>query len=150
EFVGDARMRELIETSPSLDDAARAIAQAALDAGSRDNLTVQIARLESLAPGGIEELVEGEADLPPAPALRPGQEFEGYRILRTLHSGSRSHVYLAQDRQSGARCALKTLSTEMAQDPAAKASLLVEEWIMRRLDHPNLLRAPPLVRARRH
>ena len=52
--------------------------------------------------------------------------------------------------QGGAGFALKTLSTEMAQDPAAKASLLVEEWIMRRLDHPNLLRAPPLARARRH
>ncbi|MDD3799345.1 MAG: serine/threonine-protein kinase, partial [Novosphingobium sp.] len=67
-----------------------------------------------------------------------------------LHSGSRSHVYLARDEASGVQVALKVLSTELAQDPAALSSLLLEEWIMRRLDHPNLLRAVPQDRARAH
>lgn len=141
---------QIVAEAATLDVAARIIAETAQGAGSTDNLTVQLVRVESLPEGGIDDLIGGETALPPAPALIEGQSFEGYTILRELHSGSRSHVYHARDEANGADVALKVLSTELAQDPKALSSLLLEEWVMRRLDHPNLLRAAPQERARSH
>ena len=150
EHLAAKAITSIIDGAETLDAAARAIADAALAAGSADNLTVQLVRIESLPDGGIDDLMGGDANLPPAPALSAGQEFGGYLILRELHSGSRSHVYLARDKASGTEVALKVLSTELAQDPSALSSLLLEEWVMRRLDHPNLLRAAREERPRTH
>lgn len=150
EALSDRAIHKLASGADTLDNAAHAIAKAALDAGSTDNLTVQLARVESLPDGGLDDLVGSEAALLPAPLLEPGAAIDGYRILRKLHSGSRSHVYLAEDGPGGRKVALKLLSTELAQNPAALTSLLLEEWAMRRLNHPNLLGAPPQAEQRRH
>ncbi|OCC25680.1 serine/threonine protein kinase [Croceicoccus estronivorus] len=149
EYLSARMIVDIIEAAATLDVAARIIAATAQAGGSGDNLTVQLVRIESLPDGGIEDLVGAETSLPPASVLAEGQGFEGYTILRQIHSGSRSHVYLACDDASGAEVALKILSTELAEDPAALSSLLLEEWILRRLDHPNLLRAATHYRARR-
>src|SRR5690606_38162219 len=105
---------------------------------------------ESLPNGEISDLVGAEAGLPPAPRLEPGQQFAGYTVLRELHSGSRSHVYLARDEADGGRVALKVPSTEHGEDTRRVQELLLEEWVMRRLHHPNLLKAGPNRGARSH
>ncbi|MCB2076169.1 MAG: protein kinase [Novosphingobium sp.] len=150
DVLTDCEISRIIDSGGTLDAAAKAIAQASLDAGSEDNITVQVVRIEGLPDGDIDDIVGQEAGLPPAPQLTPGAQFEGYAIESVLHSGNRSHVYLARDTSGGRQVALKVLSTEMAQDPAAQASLMLEEWVMRRLDHPNLLKAPPPSQVRRH
>jgi serine/threonine protein phosphatase PrpC len=150
EALSDRIVQRILVETESLEQAARAVAEAALAAGSGDNLTLQLVRIESLPDGGLDDLIGGEAALPPAPMLQPGSVFEGYEILRQLHSGSRSHVYLARHGAEGRMVALKVLSTELAQDPRALTSLLLEEWAMRRLNHPNLLGAPPQAGERRH
>jgi len=150
EFLPDMRMARLLGGEGTLDDQAGAIAEAALDNGSEDNLTVQIVRIESLPNGEISDLVGAEAGLPPAPRLEPGQQFAGYSVLRELHSGSRSHVYLARDEADGRKVALKAPSTEHGEDTRCVQELLLEEWVMRRLDHPNLLKAAPSRGARSH
>ncbi len=150
EFVSDGAIRELVSSGQTLDGAAWSIVEAALAAGSDDNLTAQVARVDQLADGALDDLIGYETLLPPAPLLEAGQEFEGYRIIESIHAGSRSHVYRARETDSGRLVALKVLSTEMAQDPVAQTSLMLEEWTMRRLDHPGLLSAPPPAQARRH
>jgi serine/threonine protein phosphatase PrpC len=149
EALSDRVVQRILTQTLSLDEAADAIAAAALAAGSGDNLTLQLVRIDGLPDGGLDDLIGGEAALPPAPILTPGTAFEGYEILRQLHAGSRSHVYLARA-SCGKPVALKVLSTELAQDPQALSSLLLEEWAMRRLSHPNLLGAPPQAGERRH
>lgn len=148
EYLGAAAMAELIEGAADPDSAARMIAQAALANDSPDNLTVQIVRIDGLPEGNLDDLVGAEATLPPAPQLTPGQDFEGYAIERELHSGSRSQVYLARDRTSGARVAIKVPSTDHAHDDGQMQALLLEEWVARRVNSPHLLRAAP-VRDRR-
>lgn len=143
EHLSGSDILDHVAKSPCLNDAARAICVHAQEAGSTDNLTVQLVRVETLPAGEINDLIGTEGNLPPAPALRPGDEFSGYAILREIHSGSRSHVYLARDEVDGQRVAIKVLATEQAQDPAALSSLLLEEWVMRRLDHPHLLKPAP-------
>ena len=135
---------------PDADEGARWLVEAALGAGSRDNLTAQLVRIESLPQGELADVAASDGELPPAPLLDAGQVFEGYAVLRTLHAGHRSHVYLARDTHTGQRVVLKAPSTESAADPDAVRSLLLEEWIARRVSHPHVLGAPPARGLRRH
>lgn len=150
EYLSDAKTLELLNAINSLDDAAEAMADAALAAGSDDNLTIQLVRIDNLPKGEVEDLIGPGLALPPAPQLKAGDLFEGYRVLRQLHAGSRSHVYLARDENDGLRVALKVPSTEHAEDAGQLASLELEEWVMRRITHQNVLRAAPIRQARRH
>ncbi|MCB2058886.1 MAG: protein kinase [Novosphingobium sp.] len=150
EFLPDAAIAEAAAANDNLDSVARIIAEAALAAGSQDNLTVQLARIDTLPDGAIDDLIGDQVALPPAPRLEPGQTFEGYSILRELHSGSRSHVYLARDKADGSKVALKVPATEHAQDPAQMQALLLEEWVARRISNPHVLKAAPIRGARRH
>lgn len=143
EAVPDRACAEAIAGADSLDAAARSIVDLALACGSEDNLTAQLVEVTGLPDGAVYDLLALDAQLPPAPVLREGQDFEGFRILDTLHSGSRSHVYCARHGDGGGDVALKVLSTERAGDPEALGALLLEEWVMRRLTHPNLLGAAP-------
>ena len=150
EFLSDPAIRRIIEQANDMDEAAQAICEAAFAAGSTDNLTTQIVRIDELPNGEIEELLESAPALPPAPQLAAGDRFEGYIVLRRLHASARSHVYLARDEGDGGQVVLKVPSTEHAQDAAQLAALQLEEWVMRRINHQNLLAAAPRRGPRRH
>lgn len=133
-----------------LDAAAEALITAAIESGSDDNLTVQIVRIETLPDGDADELYAALSALPQPPELRAGSELDGYRIVRQLHASSRSHVFLAEEIASGEQVALKTLSTELSQDPASIERFVREEWIARRIDNVNVLKAPAQERPRHY
>jgi len=140
-----------IEASPDdLDGAARRIVERAYEAGSPDNLTIQIVRVETMPPSEPGDLIEQAGELAPAPLLDARMVFDGYRILRTLHSSSRSHVYLASDVESGAVVVLKAPSIDLRDDPAYLTRFMMEEWIARRLNSPHVLRVHPQARTRSH
>lgn len=149
DHLPDAEVAALIAATNSLDAAAAAITEAAYRAGSEDNLSVQLVRIEALPEGSVEDVLGSEITLPPAPLLRPGSEFEGYAIVREVHSSARSHVYLALDNEGETSVVLKVPSTEDGRDPARLRALLLEEWVARRIDHPHVLKAAA-ARSRRH
>ncbi|MFC3078689.1 protein kinase [Phenylobacterium terrae] len=141
----------IAEHADDLELAARSIVEAALEAGSDDNLTVQIVRVDGLPEGDAVDLVEGGAEAcPPAPILSPPCEFEGYRVLRQIHASHRSHIYLAADGESGEQVALKVPSVDLRGDAALLRQFMMEEWIARRVDSPHLLKSIAPRRARSH
>lgn len=150
ELVGEDDVRKAIGVTGDLDVAARDLCALALERGSTDNLTIQLLRVDDLPLGEVEDLLGQDTRLPPAPLLEVGQTFEGYAILEKIHSGNRSHAYLACDLAENSPVVIKVLSTEQTQNPDAVAALLLEEWVMRRLSHPNLLAAAPTHAPRRH
>jgi serine/threonine protein phosphatase PrpC len=133
-----------------LQGAARRIVDAAYEAGSGDNLTALIVRIDSLPEGEPDEVVGSVGDLPPAPLLEPPVVFDGYDVSRRLHAGGRGQVYLATDRENGALVALKVPGIELRSDPDYLRHFLMEEWIARRLDSPHILKAHPSPRPRSH
>ena len=140
-----------IEASPDdLDHAAQNIVEAAVAAGSTDNLTIQIVRIETLPLSEHSDLLEQASELPPAPLLDDRMVLDGYRVLRTIHSSSRSHVYLASDVESGTVVVLKAPSVDQRDDPAYLKRFMMEEWIARRLNNPHVLRVHPQTRTRSH
>jgi serine/threonine protein kinase/serine/threonine protein phosphatase PrpC len=124
----------------ALDEAAKALTQAALAAGSEDNLTVQIVRVDSLpASQPATEILGGRFELPLAPLLEPGMTLDGYEVVRQLHVSHRSHVYLAVDPASAVQVVLKVPSVELRDDPAALERFLMEEWIAKRVHSAHVL-----------
>jgi serine/threonine protein phosphatase PrpC len=150
EHVPAEELAAIIGRGDDLDGAAHALAEAALARGSDDNLTVQLVRVERLPHGDVAEMLGEELALPAAPHLRPGQSFEGFRVLRELHAGSRSHVYLARDETSDQRVVLKVPATEHAGNQEELAALLLEQWVARRVTHPALLPPAPVRSSPRH
>lgn len=133
----------------NLDHAAQAIVAEALAQGSSDNCTVQILRVDNLPTADAAGIMAHAETLPPAPVLEPPCSFDGYDILRTLHSNSRSHIYLAKDQETGVRYALKVPSIDLRDDPEYLRRMLMEEWIARRLSSPHVLKSGP-ARSRSH
>lgn len=143
EYLPPRRMAAILAESGDLDAAARAIVAAALEAGSHDNLTVQILRVESLPDPDAAGVLDLADTLPPAPLPRVPSDFDGYRIQRQIHASSRSHLFLATDLETGQPVALKVPSLDQRGDPAYRRRLAMEEWVARRLDAPHVLKAAP-------
>lgn len=141
--------RSIQRHDDNFDAAAREIVARAYANGSADNLTVQIVRVVSLPQQSANEIYRNLTELPFPPALEPRMRLDGYRIVREVHASSRSHVYLAQDEQSGAQVILKAPSIDLRADAAYLERFMLEEWIARRINSAHVLKACLSPRARR-
>jgi serine/threonine protein phosphatase PrpC len=131
-----------------LDRAARMIVAEALNNGSKDNLTLQIVRIDELPDIDAGEAVDQVANLALPPLLDARMVFDGYTILRQIHVSSRSHIYLASDIDSGAVVALKVPSIDLREDANYLKRFMMEEWVARRIDSPHVLKSPRPTRKR--
>jgi len=142
EFVdGKAIARAIEQHGDDLDKAAEEIVAQALANGSDDNLTIQIARIDQLPEGQVDEVYQQAMTLPAPPQLGPRKEIDGYLIVRDIYISSRSHVYLAIDTDTDEQVILKTPSAEMRENKDYLEHFLLEEWIARRLDNAHILKA---------
>lgn len=128
------------EGRADLDAAAKAIAGKAFEAGSEDNLTVQIIRVDQMPDGDASEVFSQPHELPLPPLLEARAVFDGYRIVRELHGSSRSHIYLAIDIETDAVVTIKIPSIDLRDDPAYLRRFMMEEWVARRIDSPYVLK----------
>jgi len=122
------------------EQAVRGIIEHARQAGSDDNLTCQILRVEQLPTQDMQDLYERLTERPFPPPLEPGMILDGYRVLRELHASSRTQVYLAADLDGGREVILKTPSLNYEDDPEYIDRFLQEEWAGKRLDSPHILK----------
>jgi serine/threonine protein phosphatase PrpC len=132
------------------DMAAKEIVTRALKAGSNDNLTVQIIRIDSLPIVKLSEVQEKVFELPLPPVLEPRMKFDGYKIQRKLHTSSRSHVYLAKDIKSGDLNVIKAPSIDFSGDTIYLERLLTQEWIARKINSDHVLKVSVQERPRHY
>lgn len=135
-FVADT----IRENAADLDHAAELVVRQAYEAGSPDNLTLLIVRVETLPEPAAFEVLRQFADLPLPPPLEARAVFDGYQIHRVLHASARSHIYLAVDIESGRRVVLKTPSVDLRESPGYLERFQMEEWVARRIDSPHVLK----------
>jgi serine/threonine protein kinase len=148
EHVGARFIADTIDRGANdLDDIARIIGEEAFQQGSRDNLTIQIVRIDELPDSEASDIIGQAATLPCPPLLEARSEIDGYRIVREIHASNRSHIYLAVDTANGARVAIKIPSIDLGSDPAYLQRFRMEEWVARRINSPHALK--PLVPSRR-
>ncbi len=133
-----------------LDAAARRLVRLALERGSTDNLTLQVARVATLPAEQADEMLAQRGQLAMPPALQPRMVFDGYSIVRDLQSSARSHIHLAIDDQTGQQVVLKCPSVDLREQPAYLDRFMLEEWVARRLDSAHVLKPCANTRPRQH
>lgn len=77
--------------------------------------------------------------MPPRGALREGEVFAGYTILRLLGSGGMGEVYLAQHPRLPRRDALKILPANLTADSEFRQRFNREAELAARLSHPHIV-----------
>ncbi len=148
EFVSEDYMSEVInQNNRDLDSVAKQVVDYALEQGSDDNLSLQIVHIDDLPIHDTDEVYQQLTELPFPPMLEARMVFDGYTIIRSLHATSRSHVYLAMDVESNELVVIKTPSVALQTDPAYLERFLMEEWIARRINSPNVLK--PIIQTRK-
>jgi serine/threonine protein phosphatase PrpC len=134
-----------LQAGDDLEAACRELLARAAEAGSPDNRTCQMLRVEQLPLENPDEVYRRLSELPFPPPLAPGMRVDGYEVEAELHASSRSQVYRVRDPASGQRYAMKTPSVNFEDDESYIDRFLIEPWIGRRIHSPHVARViePP-------
>ncbi|MBL4670650.1 MAG: bifunctional protein-serine/threonine kinase/phosphatase [Arenicella sp.] len=129
----------------NIEELAKNIGQTALKNGSTDNISCLLVDVASLPIERLEEVYNDLTKLTIPPVLKKGNKIDQFEITRVLHSGTRSHAYLARDTLSDEQRVLKMPSLNFADDLGYLDSFAREQWIGRKLSHPRIMKilAPP-------
>ena len=141
DFLSDNKLKMLLQVHrQDVELACQEIAKHALNEGSDDNISCTLMRIDQLGVENIEDLNERLTRLPFPPELSPGARIDGYRVEEELYASERSQLYLVVDEDTGQRLVMKTPSENYSDDPAYIERFIMEEWIGRRIDHPNVVK----------
>jgi len=149
EFVPERDWQILVQqTEGNMAEVAQQIVELAYQKGSDDNLSVVLAEVVICPQRDEKERLQALTTLPFPPQIQPRMAFDGYQILREIHVSHRSHVYLAEDLESGKQLVLKMPSSEMRENAAYLECFMLEEWVARRINSPHVLKACEQTRKR--
>ncbi|HSG06456.1 MAG TPA: protein phosphatase 2C domain-containing protein, partial [Nitrospiria bacterium] len=140
DFLSKDDLKNHLNAMTNPEQTVRKVVEHARRAGSNDNLTCQLIRVEHLPIQDRNELYERLTELPFPPPLETGMVLDGYRILREIHSSNRTELYLAFDTMSGTEVVLKTPSVNFEDDPGFIDRFLHEEWAGKRLNSDHVLK----------
>ncbi|QLC72543.1 bifunctional protein-serine/threonine kinase/phosphatase [Pseudomonas sp. LPB0260] len=141
--LGDVGIQRILHDEPDPAAASRALVSAAHLAGSQDNASALLVRVEGLPQSDLADTLAQLAAWPLPPRLREGQTFEGWQVDRLLAESRQSLVYRVRDAQAR-RWLLKTLPPSRADEPQAGPALLLEEWFLRRVAGRHFAEVHPL------
>jgi len=141
EFIEDTELISMAKSASNYEELAKDIVNVAYDNESDDNLTIQIISIDNVPNQNIEEASNSFEMKPLPPILETRMQFDGYTITRELSASSRSHVYLAQDNETDTSVVIKIPSVDLSNDKEYLERFMLEEWIARRLNHPNIIKS---------
>jgi serine/threonine protein phosphatase PrpC len=130
--LGDTAIAAILRDQPDLDSAAQTLVSAAHLAGSQDNASALLVRVDALGETSIGDALIHLQQWPLPPALKPGQSFEGWQVEGILGQSQQSLLYRVRDAQQQPWL-LKTLPTALRDDHQAGQALLSEEWFLKRV-----------------
>lgn len=123
-----------------LEGLCRQLVDSAISAGSEDNATCLLLRVNSLGdlPPQPRRVETGKCRLPPA--LNEGDTLDQFLIQELVYTTHRSHIYRALNRRNGRICALKVPSAGSGNDSLCEDIFARERWVGSHVCHPNLMR----------
>ena len=113
----------------SAQQAADALVDAALAAGSRDNVTALVLRVTALDARDLQDELVDAGRLAAAPLLRVGDRLDGYIITARVADNGVHQLYQARDGDGGPLVAIKLLHPSRASDAEERAMLAHEAWL---------------------
>lgn len=130
--LGDTAIAAILRDQPDLDRAAQTLVRAAHLAGSQDNASALLVRVDALGETSIGDALIQLQQWPLPPTLKPGQDFEGWQVEAILGQSQQSLLYRVRDSQQQPWL-LKTLPGALRDDHLAGQALLSEEWFLKRV-----------------
>lgn len=130
--LGDHSISAILREQTDLSLAVSTLVSAAHLAGSQDNASALLVRVDTLGAATLGDALVQLQQWPLPPALKAGQQFEGWQVERVLAQSRQSLLYRVRDAQQQAWL-LKTLPLTRDDDNAAGQALLSEEWFLRRV-----------------
>ncbi|MGV3742081.1 MAG: protein kinase domain-containing protein [Burkholderiaceae bacterium] len=115
------------------DDTAQALVNGALAAGSQDNISALVLRVDALPTLNLRDALSVSQQLPLPPKLKAGQSIDDYEIQALVHASQKTLLYRVRDSKSGRSLALKTLHPDCANDPQERSAFAHEEWLAKRV-----------------
>ena len=130
--LGDTAIAAILRDQPDLTSAAQTLVSAAHLAGSQDNASALLVRVDALGETSIGDALIHLQQWPLPPALKAGQTFEGWEVEGILGQSQQSLLYRVRDGQQQPWL-LKTLPGALRDDHLAGQALLSEEWFLKRV-----------------
>ncbi len=130
--LGEQQIGGVLRDAMDLEDAAATLVRMAHLAGSQDNASAVLVRVEEPGAASLGDTLAQLHQWPLPPPLRAGQMFEGWQVETLLGHSQQSLRYRVRDREQQAWL-LKTLPPGREQDGAGQQQLLMEEWFLRRV-----------------
>ncbi|VVM99112.1 Serine/threonine-protein kinase PknD [Pseudomonas fluorescens] len=130
--LGDTAIAAILRDQPDLHSAAQTLVSAAHLAGSQDNASALLVRVDALGETSIGDALIHLQQWPLPPTLKPGQHFEGWQVEGILGQSQQSLLYRVRDAQQQPWL-LKTLPAALRDDHLAGQALLSEEWFLKRV-----------------
>lgn len=130
--LGDTAIAAILRDQPDLKSAAQTLVNAAHLAGSQDNASALLVRVDALGEASIGDALIHLQQWPLPPALKPGQAFEGWQVEGIVAQSQQSLLYRVRDNQQQPWL-LKTLPGRLHDDHQTGQALLSEEWFLKRV-----------------
>ncbi|NMZ32376.1 bifunctional protein-serine/threonine kinase/phosphatase [Pseudomonas proteolytica] len=130
--LADHSIRAILREQADLDLAVNTLVNAAHLAGSQDNASALLVRIDQLGAATLGDALVQLQQWPLPPPLKAGQSFEGWQVESVLAQSRQSWLYRVRDTQQQPWL-LKTLPPGHDDDHDAAQALLSEEWFLRRV-----------------
>jgi serine/threonine protein phosphatase PrpC len=130
--LGDHSIRAILREQADLERAVNTLVSAAHLAGSQDNASALLVRVDTLGAATLGDALVQLQQWPLPPPLKAGQPFEGWQVESVLAQSRQSLLYRVRDAQQQPWL-LKTLPLSRDDDSDAGQALLSEEWFLRRV-----------------
>jgi serine/threonine protein phosphatase PrpC len=120
----------------SAEEVAKNLTGAALNAGSRDNVSSLVVVITELPERGLQDSLLSSRQLPVPRKLKAGQIIDGYHVESLLHASPVTLLYRVTEPGTQRALVLKTLHPDQADDPHERAAFAQEQWLAQRAPAP--------------
>lgn len=134
--LGDARMRAVLMAREDPQSTALQIVEAAVDAGSRDNVTALVLDILSLPPLDQTGLEAALQVLPLLPLPRVDDEVDGFRLVEQIADGRYSRLFRARDLIEPRQVVLKFPHPRVAGEALYRRAFLREAAVAAQVRSP--------------
>ena len=141
--IRESRLKEFagLETAQSAQFASQGLVDAALAAGSDDNVTAVVVRVLGLLEATLQDVDRLAQSLPIPPRLKVGEVIDGLRVTATVADNGINVLYQVRAigtapvgaPAAGKLYALKTLNPARAHDKQERSMLAHEAWLATRM-----------------
>lgn len=144
ESLSKSQMKSLVSSkSNDLEKIAKQLCDLAAEQGSQDNLSCFIAEVKQLPQQDIHEVSRELTALKIPPVLSSGAKIDDFLVEKVLHSGTRSHVYLAKYVPNGKSFVLKAPTENYSDDLNYLEGFIREQWVGSRINSRGIMKIYP-------